>query len=126
MKSKNVVIIGLILIILTVSGCFYYYKIDKNLPTFAETKKVKEEYESLNGTVRESDGATYQKIKVDATIEIDSLTATEASKFIKEESGILFIGAPWCPWCRNALPVLMDVARDNNLVITVGHTGLVC
>ncbi|MCX4248492.1 MAG: hypothetical protein OSJ65_01870 [Bacilli bacterium] len=117
MKSKNVVIIGLILIILTVSGCFYYYKIDKNLPTFAETKKVKEEYEALNGTVRESDGATYQKIKVDATIEIDSLTATEASKFIKEESGILFIGAPWCPWCRNALPVLMDVARDNNLVI---------
>lgn len=117
MKNKNIVLIGLVLIILTVVGCFYYYKTDKNIITYEDTKKVKDEYEALNGTVRESDEATYQKVKIDATIEIDTLNAKEAAKFIKEESGILFIGAPWCPWCRNALPVLMDVARDNNLVI---------
>ncbi len=117
MNKKKTAIIGILLIILGICGCLYYSKMDKDVLVYDETKEIKEKYEALNGTVRESDKATYQNITIDETIEIDVLNAMEATKFIKEESGILFIGAPWCPWCRNALPVLMDVAKDNNMVI---------
>lgn len=95
MNKKKTAIIGILLIILGICGCLYYSKMDKDVLVYDETKEIKEKYEALNGTVRESDKATYQNITIDETIEIDVLNAMEATKFIKEESGILFIGAPW-------------------------------
>jgi len=34
---------------------------------------------------------------------------------IDNGTGIIYLGFPKCPWCRNALPVLFDVAKDNNI-----------
>lgn len=117
MNTKKIFIIGIILVILALGCCVIYSKKDVRKVSYEETRMIKEKYESLNGKVRESDKETYGEVLIDDTIEIDVLSVKEAVDFISKDSGILFIGAPWCPWCRNALPVLMDVARDNNMVI---------
>lgn len=117
MKNNKIWIVGIVLIILGILGCIYYGLKEDDHKLYEETREIKKKYESLNGKVRETDKATYQNVYIDESIELDVVSAQTAVKFIKEESGVLFIGAPWCPWCRNALPVLMEAARDNNLVI---------
>ena len=116
---KNLKYIILIISVLLVSSLVVYGVLffNKGHKTFESTLKIKEEYESLNGTARENGGETYQDVKIDESIEINILDINSSLDFIKNNTGILFIGAPWCPWCRNALPVLMEVAKENNLVI---------
>lgn len=116
MNFKKILAFSLLLVFVAL-GCWFFSTKKESKVTFEETKQIKEKYEKLNDTVRDSDNSRYQSITIDASIEIDELSISEAVDFVKSGSGILFIGAPWCPWCRNALPVLMDVARDNNLVI---------
>lgn len=117
MNKKRSVLIVVLLVIVSLFCCFLYNKKDVNVKTYEETKKIKSEYEALNGTTRESDKQTYGNVEIDDTIEVDIVSSKEAVDFIKNGTGILFIGAPWCPWCRNALPILMDVAKTNSLVI---------
>jgi len=77
--------------------------------------KFKEEYESLNGTKRESDGAIYQDIKIDENNPVKYVNAKEALEVLKNKTAIMYVGANWCPWCRNAVPVLFEVAKDKNI-----------
>lgn len=77
--------------------------------------KFKEEYESLNGTKRESDGAIYQDIKIDENNPVKYVNAKEALEVLKNKTAIMYVGANWCPWCRNAVPVLFEVAKAKNI-----------
>jgi len=77
--------------------------------------KFKEEYESLNNTVRESDGATYSSVDIPKNNPMKYVDLAGAIEVITKKSGILYIGANWCPWCRNAVEVLIESANKNNL-----------
>lgn len=77
-----------------------------------DAKRFKEEYEALNDTVRESDGATYNKVEIDEDNPIVYVSALEALDVMEQEKAIIYVGAEWCPWCRNAVPVLFEVAKD--------------
>lgn len=77
-----------------------------------DAKKFKEEYESLNGTVRESDKEQYNTVMVDIDNPIVYVDCGEALEVLQEEKAILYIGANWCPWCRNAVPVLFEAAEE--------------
>lgn len=73
--------------------------------------KFKNEYEALNNTVRQSDGATYGTMDIDEDNPIKYVTAKEAIEVLESKNAIMYIGAPWCPWCRNAIPVLFELAK---------------
>ena len=47
----------------------------------------------------------YQEIKVDQVVK----------KIEKKESFYLVMGFPECPWCQALMPVLNDVAKENNV-----------
>jgi len=80
-----------------------------------DAKRFKEEYESLNDTVRESDGATYNNVSIPLENPMKYVTALEASEIIKNKTGIIYIGANWCPWCRNAVPIIIEAAKKNEI-----------
>lgn len=98
------VIIGLVSIIL-LSGC------NEN-EVNSDALRFKEEYESLNSTIRESDGATYQDVEIPEDNPIRYVDATDTLDILKSDKAIIYIGANWCPWCRNAVGVLLDVAKE--------------
>lgn len=77
--------------------------------------KFKKEYEALNGTIRESDDALYNDVKIPTMNPIKYISALEAVEVLENEKGLIYFGAPWCPWCRNAVEVLFDVAHDNEI-----------
>lgn len=78
---------------------------------------VKEEYESLNGTLRKG-LYLYQSVDIDDSL-IDSVSIKEAIDIYHNEwDSIIYFGANWCPWCRNVLPALIKYAQKHNQRIT--------
>ena len=120
MKDKKIILASAaaLIALLIVGGFLTFKKPEKeeNKPTpTADAIKFKEEYEKLNGTIRESDGATYNSITIPEDNPIKYVDAKGALEVLKNETAIIYVGADWCPWCRNAVPVLIDAAKDTNM-----------
>ena len=77
--------------------------------------RFKEEYESLNDNIRESDGAKYNNVSIDKNNPIKYVSVDEAIKLFDSKKAIIYIGANWCPWCRNMLEPMLDVAKKLNI-----------
>ena len=88
---------------------------DTAVTTSEDAMKFKEEYEALNNTTREGTDNVYHAIEIPETNPIKYLTVSEAIDVIQNQSGIFYVGAPWCPWCRNAVPVLLEIANNRGV-----------
>ena len=88
----------IILVALLLTGC-------ANKEISEDTKIFKEEYEALNNS----------GIVVNIEDEdIDILDYNEAYNLLTTGTGVIYFGFPSCPWCRNIVPVLLDVLDKNN------------
>lgn len=112
MKNMKKIVVSLILFSFLFGelGCSSTVKKEKS-----DAIKFKEEYEKLNDTIRESDGALYNNVSIDEKNPIKYIGAKEAVEIIKNKTGVIYFGASWCPWCRNAIQVLFDVAKKRNI-----------
>lgn len=119
MKKKIIIIVSLVCVLLLMGGLSYYFLTKNNdrevNNVTADALKFKEEYESLNNTTRESDGALYNNIDISENNPIKYVNTKEALEVLKNKTAILYVGANWCPWCRNAVPVLFEVAKSYNV-----------
>ena len=104
----SLLVIGLILLSLT--GCGKEKEENK-----IDAIKFKEEYESLNDMVRESDGAKYNNVSIDKNNPIKYVTVDETIKLLDSKKAIIYVGANWCPWCRNMIDPMLDVAKKLNI-----------
>lgn len=68
-------------------------------------KKEYEDYNSMEDTV---------KVSIDNSAKLKYLNVSEVVDFLENKTGIIYFGFPTCPWCRNIIPVLLNVAKDNN------------
>lgn len=75
--------------------------------------KFKEEYEALNGQKNDS-GNEYLSMSIEADNKIVYVTIDELMEVL-DDSGIVYFGYPECPWCRNAVPVLLEAAKELNV-----------
>ncbi len=77
--------------------------------------RFRKEYESLNGE-KNADGKDYKEITVE---EHNRMVYADLSRildlFISKESAVVYFGFPECPWCRSALPVLLQTAEEADI-----------
>ena len=106
--KKETIIMYALPILCAVAAIIAYIGVRNNKPV--ETKKedsivFKEEYEEFN------DGS-----KLDMDIPEDNpfvyADYDKLLEIITNGTGIIYLGFPRCPWCRNAIPVLIDAAND--------------
>ena len=103
--KKRWIIVGSIILVFLLLGLYFNSK---------DNFRFKFEYEMIN-RVELSNG---KKIKVSIPLEnrvkyikkYDDLIA-----FFKEKTGVLYFGYSTCPWCRNAIPVLIDSVIENDI-----------
>lgn len=116
-KKKVITIVGSIMaVLIIVLGAFFLLKNNNNNPKgSADAIKFKEEYESLNNSIRQSDGELYNNIELSEDNPIKYIDIEEALEVLESKKAIIYIGANWCPWCRSSLPVMFDVAKDLNI-----------
>lgn len=110
MKSKYFIFSGVLLVVVLL-GIGGFLLLHNNRDSF----RFKEEYESLNGTIRESDGALYNSVFIDKKNPIRYIDSKKAVSLLDSKEAIIYVGANWCPWCRNAIPVLFDVAQKYDI-----------
>ena len=110
MSKKKKIVVGVLVILVLIIGIVFYISYEVNRKN-SDGYRFKNEYESLNDTIRESDGAKYNFVSIDEDNPIKYVSISEALRIMDEEDAIIYIGANWCPWCRNAVPILLDVAK---------------
>lgn len=81
----------------------------------ADEKKFKKEYESLNGVVGEGRENAYVDTKIPAQNKMIYASKEEILSLLEKGTGIIYFGFPECPWCRNALPILIEAAKEESV-----------
>lgn len=108
MKNKILIVILSSLIILS-TGCF-----NKKDSVKTDAIKFKEEYEKLNDT-ESNYGIKYSSLEISKKNPIKYATETEIIDVIKNKTGVIYLGYPECPWCRTAVPVLLEAAKQTGI-----------
>jgi thiol-disulfide isomerase/thioredoxin len=106
MMKKIVVIIICVLVLLTSVSCYFIFFKEKS-----DAVKFKEEYESLNG-VKKDNGKTNMSIEISKDNPVKYSTFDDIMDVLDNGTGIIYFGFPECPWCRNAVPVLLEAAKE--------------
>lgn len=125
-KNRNIVIVVIAAILAAVLlgvGIFFIVRAGQNKQTEAaeevvetsDAMKFKQEYESLNGATREGTETEYNTVEISEDNPIVYVDVKEALELLKSDKAIIYVGANWCPHCRNAVPVLLDVAKQYDL-----------
>jgi len=119
MKNKKIILTSLcaLIALIAIGGVVLLKKpeVKKVEKPTTDALKFKEEYEALNNTVRESDGANYNNVTIDEHNPIKYVDSKKALEVLKNETAIIYVGADWCPWCRNIVNILFEVAKDMNV-----------
>ena len=113
MEKSNKIYLGIILVctLLVVGLCVFAIVNHKEIKV-TDAVKFKEEYESLNGVVNENNEKEYKSVEVAEDNPIIYKTGQEIVDIMKNEDAIIYFGFAACPWCRNAVPVLLEVAKE--------------
>ena len=113
MKKKTKIII-LILILLLFGGLLTFFIINnKNKELITEDSlKFKEDYESVNGK-KVSDELSYSSLDIPKNNPMKYSSYEEIFKILG--TGVIYLGFPECPWCRNIVPVLIDTALKSKV-----------
>ena len=118
MIKKAVIKVSLLVILAVVSSIVIYNYFNKTgAPETSITedeKKFKKEYESLNGKTNAS-GKEYPNVEIDEDNDIVYASYDDIKEVITKGTGVIYFGYPECPWCRNAVPMLLQAASNTGL-----------
>lgn len=119
-EKKKYLIRGIILLIIGIAGLIFgIYNVTHKDNTdtkeeITDAIKFKDEYESLNGKTNDN-GKEYLEIEIEEDNPVKYITFNELMDVLDSGTGIIYFGFPECPWCRNALPVLLDAIKDKDI-----------
>ena len=104
--KKKVITILIIAAILVGIGCHLYGK---------DNIRFKYSYEIINNEVLGNNKKI--KVKIPFDNKIKYMNNEELEEFLENGTGLVYFGYSTCPWCRNAVPVLIESARNNDITI---------
>lgn len=88
----------------------------------SDSEKFKEEYESLNGQTTSS-GNSYLNVTIDKNNVIKYASIEEIIDIIDNKTGVIYLGYPECPWCRNIVSPLLEAA-DSTSIDTIYYLNM--
>lgn len=110
MNKKVLGYIGVFAIVVAVFIGIFYLTLDKD-DNKKDALSFKEKYEALNGTSNSSGTNKYVELNIPLDNKIKYIDVSKALEVLDSKEAIIYVGAPWCPWCRNAVPVLFEVNK---------------
>lgn len=102
--KKKILIITVIIVIISIVAIITY--------TDAELH-FKISYEYINYI--EYNNGKKIKVSIPANNKIKYVSNTELLDILNKQTGIVYFGYNTCPWCRNAVPILIDAVKKNNI-----------
>lgn len=106
---KRVVnVLMVIICIFSISACSF------NENKISDSQKFKEEYENYNGKIGSS-GKEYLKLDIEEDNIIKYTSINEIIEILESGTGVIYLGFPECPWCRNIVPVLLNAGNNTDL-----------
>lgn len=103
-------LIGIFAVVFAIKGNELIKPIEDN----KDALKFKEEYESLNSKDN-GYGGKYLNIELLEDNVIKYASFEEIIDLIDNGTGVIYFGFPECPWCRNAVPSLLEAADSTGL-----------
>ncbi len=83
---------------------------DDSQTTLNSNTKFKDEYTAYNG--KENNGRNYPQVDIsDDNVYYYASEDEIRSLFEDKKTGVLYLGFPTCPWCRNMVPVLNEAGK---------------
>lgn len=107
MNKKHVV--GMILII--VVTIFVLVGIKLLQTDSKKENQFQVEYERLNGT-KNSQGTEYLSVSIPEDNKMYYASYQEIINLLDHGTGVIYFGFPECPWCRSAVPVLLEAVDE--------------
>ena len=105
MSKKKVTMMVLLFVVIVLAMLIIYLCINKG----SDSIRFKKEYESLNAQEK------YIDVKIPEDNNVQYASFDDVMDVLNSGTGIIYFGFPECPWCRNALPVLLKAAKDNEV-----------
>ena len=111
MKKTIIIIIVVIALATTAIICnIDFKKEDKKETKVSDATKFKEEYEKLNDEINPNNQKKYPKMNIPSDNVIKYVDVNEVLDILDSKTAVIYFGYPECPWCRNAVPVLLNAA----------------
>ncbi len=114
MKQEKIMLILIPILSVVLIAIAYFKVIGETKKVTEDSIKFKDEYETINNTENAS-GKTYNKLDIEKSNPIKYSNYDELLDIIKSKTGIIYLGFPTCPWCRTAIPVLFEAAKNNKI-----------
>lgn len=110
MKKGSMIIIIIVFLFSIFMG--YRYFEDKRETTSKDAVTFKKEYEALNNRVNPNNNKLYPGVTIPENNSIKYSTYDEIFEILKSGTGVIYLGFPECPWCRNLVPVMLSAAGE--------------
>ena len=114
MKKEKIVLICLPILCAIAAILGYFKVIDVETSIEKDSIKFKNEYEKYNNK-ETSSNQKYLNLDISDDNPIKYSSYDEIIKVINNQTGIIYLGFPECPWCRSIISTLFDVVEDNEI-----------
>ncbi len=112
MKKKGLIKF-IAIVILVLIAIFAVYKIFQTGTKDSHT--FRDEYECLNGVINPNNNKVYPNVSIPSDNRVVYSNYDEILDVLDNGTGVIYLGYPECPWCRNAIPVLVDAVKSSNV-----------
>lgn len=80
-----------------------------------DAAKFKKEYEKYNNQKVKGKDFTYREVNISDNNPMIYSSVKDIEKLLDGKTGIVYLGYPTCPWCRNAIETLISVTMARNI-----------